>query len=134
MRRCHMLRFCDNGKHAPTEPGVGFPILHARRLWSTLCRMQSGPTSRLTLPETRVLQCVQRSIDDGRLPLVIPSLISASYGTGSARCVVCDLGILSDQVMYEIDDPRRVEELLPFHFGCYVIWQRECAQRLATRT
>ena len=74
-----------------------------------------------------------RTVDEGRLPVALPSLISAGYGTGTTPCAVCDCGILSDQVIYEIDDPRSVDELLPFHFTCYVIWQRECAQRLATQ-
>lgn len=82
------------------------------------------------MPENELIQRVQQRIDAGRLPVVLPSLISAGYGTGSVGCAVCDLGILSEQVMYEVDDPRGVDELLPFHFSCYVIWQRECAQRL----
>ena len=88
--------------------------------------MQSGPI----FPENELIQRAQQRIDDGRLPLVLPSLISAGYGTAGTRCAVCDLDILPDQVLYEIDDPRAVEELIAFHFGCYVIWQRECAQRL----
>jgi hypothetical protein len=89
--------------------------------------MQSGST----LSETELLQRVQQRIDEGRLPVALPSLISAGYGTGTAPCAVCECRILSNQVIYEIDDPRSVDELLPFHFTCYVIWQRECAQRLA---
>lgn len=82
------------------------------------------------MAENELIQRVQQRIDAGRLPVVLPSLISAGYGTGSVACAVCDLRILSEQVMYEVDDPRAVDKLLPFHFGCYVIWQRECAQRL----
>jgi LSD1 zinc finger len=89
--------------------------------------MQSGST----LPETQLIRRVQQSIDAGRLPLIVPPLISASYGAGSVRCAVCDLVIRPDQVMYEIGDPRLTDELFSFHFGCYVIWQRECAQRFA---
>jgi hypothetical protein len=85
------------------------------------------------LSERELLQRVQRRIDEGRLPVILPSLISAGYGAGTAPCAVCDLDILADQVIYEIDDPRRVEELLPFHFACYVVWQRECAHRLSNR-
>lgn len=86
------------------------------------------------LSDDELLQRVKQRIDEGRLPVVLPSLISAGYGAGTAPCVVCDLEILSDQVIYEIDDPRDVDEMLPFHFACYVIWQRECAQRLTYRT
>jgi hypothetical protein len=85
------------------------------------------------IPEDELIRRVQQCIDEGRLPLVLPSLVSAGYGTASARCAVCDIGISSDQVMYEVDDPGGVDELLAFHFGCYVLWQRECAQRLASR-
>jgi len=85
------------------------------------------------LSERELLQRVQERIDEGRLPVILPSLISAGYGAGTAPCAVCDLDILADQVIYEIDDPRRVEELLPFHFACYVVWQRECAHRLNNR-
>jgi hypothetical protein len=85
------------------------------------------------LSERELLQRVQQRIDEGRLPVILPSLISAGYGAGTAPCAVCDLDILADQVIYEIDDPRRVDELLPFHFACYVVWQRECAQRLKDR-
>jgi hypothetical protein len=85
------------------------------------------------LSERELLQRVQQRIDEGRLPVILPSLISAGYGAGTAPCAVCDLDILADQVIYEIDDPRRVEELLPFHFACYVVWQRECAHRLNNR-
>ena len=85
------------------------------------------------MPENELLQRVQQRIDEGRLPVTRPSLISAGYGTGSARCAVCDLAILADQVVYEIDDPRDIDEPLAFHFSCYVIWQRHCAQRLASR-
>ena len=85
--------------------------------------------SAVIFSESELLQRVQQRIDSDRLPVAIPSLISAGYGTGGAPCVVCDLDILADQVIYEIDDPRG-DALLPFHFACYVIWQRECAQRL----
>lgn len=85
------------------------------------------------MSEQELLQRVQQRIDEGRLPVILPSLISAGYGAGTAPCAVCDLDILADQVIYEIDDPRGVDELLPFHFACYVVWQRECAHRLNSR-
>ena len=89
--------------------------------------MQNGSV----LPENELLQRARQRIDEGRLPVILPSLISAGYGTGAAPCAVCDLGILSDQIIYEIDDPRGLDAMIPFHFACYVLWQRECAQRLA---
>jgi hypothetical protein len=57
---------------------------------------------------------------------MMPSLISAGYGTATALCALCDLEISSHQAMYEIDDPRSLDRVLTFHFACYVIWQREC--------
>lgn len=79
------------------------------------------------LSEKELIERVHQRIDDGRLPVVLPSLISAGYGTGKRRCAVCDLQISSAQVMYEIDDPRDLNGSFAFHFGCYVVWQRECA-------
>ena len=78
------------------------------------------------LSEHELTQRVHQRIGDGRLPVVLPSLISAGYGTGERLCAVCDLRVSSDQVMYEIDDPRHLDASLAFHFGCYVAWQREC--------
>jgi hypothetical protein len=81
------------------------------------------------LPENELIQRAKQGINDGRLPVVLPSLISAGYGTGTMPCAVCGLVISRDQVAYEIDDPRNPDHLLSFHFACYVVWQRECAKR-----
>ncbi|HEY6824616.1 MAG TPA: hypothetical protein VI195_09255 [Steroidobacteraceae bacterium] len=75
---------------------------------------------------------VRQRIDAGRLPLFMPTTISAGYGTGAEVCQLCDLGISAEQTMYEVSDPR-TSRLLGFHFACYVLWQRECSQRLASR-
>jgi hypothetical protein len=81
------------------------------------------------LPESELLLRVQQRINDGRLTVVVPSSISAGYGTGADVCQVCDLAILADQALYEINDPRNSTQQA-FHFACYVIWQRECARPL----
>jgi len=82
-------------------------------------------------PESELLPRVQQRINDGRLPVAMPALISAGYGIGTDVCRVCDRAISAEQAMYEINDPRNSEPLT-FHFACYVIWQRECA-RLSSR-
>jgi len=82
-------------------------------------------------PESELLLRVQQRIKDGRLPVAVPALISAGYGTGTDVCRVCDLAISAEQTLYEINDPRNSEPLA-FHFACYVSWQRECA-RLTSR-
>lgn len=71
---------------------------------------------------------VQRGISEGRLPVLLPSQLSADYGTGREFCRVCDLIISAVQPAYEITAPHPAT--LIFHFRCYVAWQRECAQRL----
>ena len=76
--------------------------------------------------EDELIQCARERIDDGRLPEIMPSLISAGYGAGTALCALCDVEILSDHAMYEVNDPRGPDKVLTFHFPCYVIWQCEC--------
>jgi hypothetical protein len=82
--------------------------------------------SKLIPTEDELIQCARERIDDGRLPEIMPSLISAGYGAGTALCALCDVEILSDHAMYEVNDPRGLDRVLTFHFPCYVIWQCEC--------
>jgi hypothetical protein len=79
------------------------------------------------IPERELLLRVRQRIDDGRLPVAMPSSICSGYGTGADLCQVCDQQITAYQVMYEVSDPRR----LLFHLGCYEVWHRECAKRIA---
>ncbi len=85
--------------------------------------------SKGVLTESELMRRARERIDDGRFPVVMPSSISAGYATGSVLCALCDLEILADRAMYEIDDPRGLDKVLTFHFACYVIWQRECGHR-----
>ena len=62
-------------------------------------------------PESELLLRVQQRIKDGRLPVAVPALISAGYGTGTDVCRVCDLAVSGEQTMYEINDPRNSEPL-----------------------
>jgi len=84
------------------------------------------------LPESELLLRVRQRLDEARLPLFMPSSISAGYGTGAEVCQLCGLGISPEQTIYEVNDPR-TSKLLGFHFACYVLWQRECSQRLGSR-
>ena len=79
--------------------------------------------------ELRLL--VQRRIDDGRLPVALVSRIG-SHGTERV-CCVCDQPLGCENVDFDIVDYLETTCLtLSFHSSCYVIWQRECAQRVAT--
>jgi hypothetical protein len=84
-----------------------------------------------TLLESELRLRVQRRIDGGRLPVALVSRTDSSYGTGNV-CCACDQPITSDNVEYEIVDNRNTNCLcLSFHSSCHVIWQQECAHRIA---
>lgn len=87
-------------------------------------------TTEPSLSESELLALVQRGISEGQLPILVPPVISAGYGTGRELCRVCALVIPTDRAAYEVTDPFQ-PAILTFHFACYVVWQRECAQRLA---
>lgn len=77
------------------------------------------------LRDTALRSRVRERIEDGRLPVMVPSRIDAGYGSGHA-CVACDQAITSTQVEYELADYRDGRPLY-FHLGCHVVWQIECA-------
>ena len=84
-----------------------------------------------TLLENELRLRVQRRIDGGRLPVALVSRNDGSYGTGRV-CCVCDQPITCEIVDYDVvDSPKTTCVSLSFHFSCYVIWQRECAHRIA---
>ena len=80
----------------------------------------------LQLQDAALRKSVRRRIDDGQLPSSVPNHIQAGYGSGDV-CVACDQSISAAQVEYEVEDGRN-GRLLSFHFGCYVVWQLECAR------
>lgn len=83
-----------------------------------------------TLLEDELRLRVQRRIDDGRLPVTLVSRID-SHGTERV-CCVCDQPIACENVDYDIVDFAETTCItLSFHSSCYVVWQRECAQRVA---
>lgn len=68
---------------------------------------------------------VRQRIASGQLPTCVPNRIEAGYGSGHV-CVACDQLISHAHIEYEIQDERDGSQLR-FHFGCYVVWQLECA-------
>jgi hypothetical protein len=74
---------------------------------------------------------VRRRIDRGRVPVALVSRTDGSYLTGRA-CCVCDQPIEHEIVDYDVVNLRKATcRSLSFHFSCYVIWQQECAARVA---
>ena len=87
------------------------------------------PTEAMLL-EDELRRRVQGRIDDGRLPVALVSRMD-SHGTERV-CCVCDQPIAYENVDYDIVDFAETTCLsFSFHPYCYVIWQRECAQRVA---
>ena len=75
---------------------------------------------------------VRERIEDRRLPVALSRDMWAGYGSGR-MCCVCDDGISSDSVEYEVTDPRNGAQLV-FHLSCHAIWQLECVRRIDQRS
>jgi hypothetical protein len=71
-------------------------------------------------------ESVRQRIENGQLPSYVPNRIEAGYGCGDI-CVACDQPVTDAQIEYEVEDDRN-GRLSSFHFGCYVVWQLECAR------
>ena len=69
---------------------------------------------------------VRQHIEHGRLPCYVPNRIEAGYGSGHG-CIACGQLISKAQIEYETKDDSNGSRLR-FHFGCYVVWQLECAR------
>jgi len=80
------------------------------------------------LPESELHTRVIQRIEEGRLPLMLPTRINAGYGTG-AQCDLCDQPISATRVEYEVFDQRTGRHFY-FHVACHSLWQCECAERL----
>jgi hypothetical protein len=78
------------------------------------------------LRDAALRQHIRQQIENGQLPCYVPNRIDAGYGSRH-MCAACDQLISDAQVEYEIQDDRDGKRLR-FHFGCYVVWQLECAQ------
>jgi hypothetical protein len=88
------------------------------------------PTEAVLL-ESELRLRVQRRLDGGRLPVALVSRIDGSHGTRRV-CCVCDQPITCDSVDYDVVDFRKTTCLsLSFHSACHVMWQQECAHRVA---
>jgi hypothetical protein len=75
---------------------------------------------------------IGRLIDEGRLPVLLPDIVSAGYGCGS-RCDGCDQPVTHTQIEYEVGDRRDGTSQLSLHLECYVLWQIECVKRMKKR-
>lgn len=82
------------------------------------------------LPEAEIRSRARRSINEGRLPVMLVRNLAGGYGSGEP-CWVCGEKITSSQVEYEV--PAERERLMRFHLICYAEWQLECAQRTRER-
>jgi len=71
---------------------------------------------------------VRRKLDDGRLPLDLTRTISVGNGSGNT-CLACDQTITVEQVEYQAFGPR-YGPALRLHWGCHVVWQLECIERM----
>jgi hypothetical protein len=81
------------------------------------------------LRDAALRQRISKLLDDGLLPVMVSDTIIAGYGRGDRSCQGCGLTIESTQVEYEVKDARG-EAPMHFHFGCHVLWQIECVNRL----
>jgi hypothetical protein len=71
---------------------------------------------------------VRRKLDDGRLPLDLTKTIAVGNGSGNS-CLACDQTITAEQVEYQAFGPR-YGPALRLHWGCHVVWQLECIERM----
>ena len=71
---------------------------------------------------------VRRKLDDGRLPLDLTKTIAVGNGSGNT-CPACDQTIAVEQVEYQAFGPR-YGPALRLHWGCHVVWQLECIERM----
>jgi hypothetical protein len=74
---------------------------------------------------------VRRKLDDGRLPLDLTKTIAVGTGSGNI-CLACDQTITVEQVKYQAFGPK-YGPALRLHWGCHVVWQLECIQRMRTQ-
>jgi hypothetical protein len=77
--------------------------------------------------EAKLRARIHRLIQQGFLPVVRPERIAADYGLGT-KCDACGDLITRDEIEYEVDEPCCGAHL-GLHLGCYVFWQRDCAER-----
>ena len=71
---------------------------------------------------------VRRKLDDGRLPLDLTKNDCRKPWIGNI-CLACDQTITVEQVEYQAFGPR-YGPALRLHWGCHVVWQLECIERM----
>src|SRR5215469_5801598 len=81
-------------------------------------------TTEPVLHESELRARVIQRLEDGRLPVVLPTRINAAYGT-RMPCDLCDRPIAANEVEYEVTDPGSGKRL-HFHIACHYAWRREC--------
>jgi hypothetical protein len=79
----------------------------------------------MRIPEAVLRSMARQRLDDGQLPLVIATTVSAGYGSRK-RCALCDSPVEPQHVEYEVG-------IMVFHVNCHSVWQLECAARLAVK-
>jgi len=84
----------------------------------------------LHIDELRLMAA--RMIGSGSLPVAISHRLYAGMGRG-LPCGVCGQRIESEQVEYEVPDPRGGGGSICFHLRCHSAWQLECLRRLPPR-
>jgi hypothetical protein len=80
------------------------------------------------LHDAALRSLVRRKLDDGRLPLDLTKTIAVGTGSGNI-CLACDQAITVEQVEYQAFGPK-YGPALRLHWGCHVIWQLECIERM----
>ncbi|MBV8144720.1 MAG: hypothetical protein JO184_06910 [Gammaproteobacteria bacterium] len=71
---------------------------------------------------------IRRKIEDGLLPLTLSKTIAIGAGSGG-DCPACDQPITVEQIEYQAFGPR-YGAAVRLHWGCHVLWQLECVERL----
>jgi hypothetical protein len=95
------------------------------RIQVAVCRIPHMPTES-QLRDAGLRARIKQLVEGGQLPCLVPKHIAAGYGSGHV-CIACDEQIANAQVEYEVQNDTDGTRLT-FHFGCYVVWQLECAR------
>ena len=78
--------------------------------------------------DSRLSALIRERIDTGQLPQILSKTISVGLGSGG-KCIACDQPIENEQVEYQVFGPR-YGKALRLHWGCHVLWQLECIERM----
>jgi len=89
-------------------------------------RAMPGPN----LPEEEIRSRARQAIEEGRVPVMLATVIIGGHGYGKP-CFVCRESITRSQIAYEV--LAEGKGLIRFHLTCYAEWQLECAQRTRER-